>query len=231
MKSVFIALLSMCFLSLNAQISDSQLLNDFINSNDYSRFLDSSKFKNNGTFNLGLSNVTYHQHPDIADKNVPVLNLNFTVNENRIIKIVGQIQAIKVKNGYSKLPSNGSYFMLYRDYRQFNLSGSVGTINVYDLNYDEYLVATASFSNGENSIETFPMTVPIAEKYGLQTYRLHPCDENANGNVTWGECFRCMVNACYSNPQCAGLCTFANQNGNQCTISIGISCIWLAIEY
>lgn len=233
MKKIFFLLFSLSSLGSNGQTEDSQLLQDFVNSVDYNRFMTNSQFSSNGNVNLLYSNVHHQEHPSIDGKIVPVLNVNFTQNLNGEIKIVGQIQAIKVREDYTRLPNMARYIMLYRDFRQYNHNTMTGTINVYDLNYDEYLVGIGNFTKGvADNFDTFPMPSITVERYDLGLERPHFCDGNQNGNVTWGECWRCMINACLGNSTCTALCMFGNHFGNQqCSLSVAISCTWIAIWY
>jgi hypothetical protein len=233
MKKIFFLLLVLISFNLYGQPGDLQLLQNFVNSEDYSQFIANSQFSTNGAVNLDSSNVSHQEHPSLDGKVVPVLNVSFTQTQNDLPKIVGQIQAIKVRDDYHSLPNSSRYLMVYKDFREYNHSTQTGQIKIYDLNYDEYLVIDAAFTNGStSSIETFPMPPVVIEKYGLDPNRgTHPCDANQNGNVTFGECWRCMVNACFSNPECNFRCFAANHFGQQCSMAIAISCTWIAIWY
>jgi|SRR5688572_6632377 len=141
---------------------------------------------------------------------------------------LGQIEAIKASQS-ANLPRDGEYHMLFRDYSNYDLVNEDGQIDIYDLNYDEYLIAEATITNASvSNLDLYEMPEPIAT---LREVTTHFCDLNSNGNVTYGECVRCMLNSCYQNEECAALCSIANAINRSCTGSISISCSILAIFY
>lgn len=232
MKKVFIAFLTFFTFAANAQTPEDDLLQEFINSTDFSWFLANSQFADNGEIGLGESFV-YYENTVVngTETNVPFLNLNFFQVQNGQKKLVGQIQAIKVKNDYHGLPRDSRYLMLYRNFIQYDFLSQSGVIRIYDLNYEEYLVSEASISNEVvQNVVAHPMPEDIATRNGLIAGP-HPCDANGNGNVTIGECYNCMMGACMSDPECSVLCVFANMFGRKCTLSILTSCAIISVIY
>ena len=232
MKKIFIAFFAVITITAKAQTQEDELLQEFINSTDFSWFLTNSQFSSNGEIGLNESFVYYERTVvNGTETNVPFLNINFFQLQNGQKKIVGQIQAIKVRNDYHGLPRDSRYLMLYRNFLDYNHLTQSGVIKIYDLNYEEYLVSVASISSGvvDNVVSN---TIPedIATRNGLISGR-HYCDTNGNGNVTLGECYNCMMTACMSNPECQALCVIANMFIRRCTISILTSCAIISVIY
>lgn len=223
-------MLSVLSLCGSAQTSDNVLLQDFLESPDYAAIINSSSFGKTGTADIKQSFVVWAiAGSGEIQKQVPVIYLQFTVISNGKKKLQGQIQAIKVKEGYSGLPRNGKYLMLYKDLRQFNAEEGTGNIRVYDLNYDEYLVGEAVLGNGTLS-QYIPYPVPdqVAAKYNLAGRQPMPCT-SIGGTTTFGECFSCMMGSCVLNPDCRALCLLAGSLQWQCTRSIQLYCAMIAM--
>lgn len=67
-----------------------------------------------------------------------------------------------------------------------------------------------------------------------------PCDYSGNGDLSFSECYRCFNSACQTNSDCYTLCygigdaigwVASRPHIPYCQTSIGISCIWLSLEY
>ncbi|MBI3138917.1 MAG: hypothetical protein HYZ15_10060 [Sphingobacteriales bacterium] len=233
MKKLLFFFLILMSVSGRAQTEEETLLQEFLHSPDYAGFIAGSQFAGSGTLDMQKSFVDYRigVYNEI-EKRLPVLCLQFVGVQNGKKVIVGQIEAIKVREDYTGLPKNGRYLMLYKNYLQYNTGTSTGTIRVYDLNYDEYLVGEAAVTNGTvNNYTPYPMPDNIAAKYNLTGRAPHPCDTNHNGNVTYGECFSCMLRSCMSDPECRFLCFLANLYRSSCFNSMRVSCAILAIIY
>ncbi|MBE2231068.1 MAG: hypothetical protein IAE96_10520 [Chitinophagaceae bacterium] len=215
-----------------AQPDEQSLIREFLASADFNRFRISSPFGRAGDPD------PLHQYVKMTStiENevqgwVPVVHIGLTGLVNGRKKLVGEIQAVKVKESYTKLPQNGTYLLLYRDLTRYDLTTDNGEVRVYDLNYDSYLVGDALVKNGKVVTDhTYPMPPEVAGKYQLVS-RAHPCDANQNGNITFGECWRCFFNACKSDPECELLCKLINKRNMHCTLSIGISCAIIAAVY
>ncbi len=233
MKNLLFLLLSCLTVSGRAQTGDDALLQEFINSPDYAAFIAGSSYGQLGTPDLKQSFVGYSSVVSgEIEKQVPVLYIQFAGVYNGKKKVVGQLQAIKVREDYSGLPRNGRYLMLFKDLRQFNADNSSGTIRVYDLNYDEYLSGEAVVNNWTvNNYTPFPVPDQVSAKYNLTGRAAHPCDANGNGNVTFGECFSCMMGACMRDTECRTLCLIANLFQWRCTMAMRLSCRIIAIIY
>jgi hypothetical protein len=128
--------------------------------------------------------------------------------------------------------------MLYRDLSGYDDNTKTGTIKVHDLNYDDYLAVEASVIEEKVvSLTTYPMPEYISRKYNITTDTKtedagkHFCDKNHNGNVSFGECFSCLMDVCKADPDCNALCFLANMHKGACTTSMLISCAIIALIY
>jgi hypothetical protein len=230
MKFLFSLMLSVLSLCGSAQTSDNTLLQEFLESPDYAAIINNSPFGKTGTADLKQSFVVWATAGSgEIQKQVPLIYLQFTGLINGKKKLLGQIHAIKVKEGYNGLPRNGKYLMLYKDLRQFNAEEGTGSIRVYDLNYDEYLVGEAVLGNGTLSQYTpYPVPEQVAAKYNLAGRQSLPCT-SVGGTTTFGECFSCMIGSCVLNPDCRALCLLAGSLQWQCTRSIQLYCAMIAM--
>src|SRR6185436_3077394 len=145
------------------------------------------------------------QYEDVQGTQVPILNITLIGAGGRTI---GQVSAIKVRSTYRQLPRNARYLLLYRDYADFDESTQKGIIRIYDLNYDGFLALEAEL-DGENitKLDTYSMPASIIAKYnfggyGKQAPEHHYCDKNENGDVSWAECFNCLVESCNARLAC-----------------------------
>lgn len=144
---------------------------------------------------------------------------------------IGRILAIK-KTSSRFLPEGHDYAVAYGDFTEVD-NNENGVLKVYDLNWGNYLAASFTLAEGQVS-EWSANHIPdnIREMYGRPvSSSSHFCDANHNGDVSWGECFVCLHNACQQDPECKKLCDFADKYGNpkgQCHISMAASCVWIA---
>jgi len=230
MKNVFFVMLSVLSLGGYAQTGDKALLREFLESPDLAAVINHSVIGKTGAPDLNQSFVGLATASNgEVQREIPVIYLQFTAVLNGKERRIGQIQAIKVRDGYTGLPRNGRYLMLYKDLRQFNEEEGTGTIGIYDLNYDEYLAGEAVFSNGTLA-QYRPHAIPanVTEKYNLESRVALPCT-GTGGTTTFGECFSCMMGACVLNPDCRALCLVAGSVQWQCTRVIQFYCALIAM--
>ncbi len=211
---------------------DLTLLTNFTSSPDFAWFQANSSFAGNGQLNLARSYVDYQ---DYEGTQIPNLFLNFTEIQNGNEKIVGQIHAIKVRNDYNHLPKNARYLQLYRDLRAFDETTNSGQIKMYDLNYDEYLVADGMMADGEvTQLQDFRMPEEVAEKYNYYTQptgelRPGPCETLQNSpNVSFGECMNCLFATCMEDLQCRLSCMLHHI---RCNIIFNATCLIFSLIY
>ena len=86
--------------------------------------------------------------------------------------------------------------------------------------------------SGQREVIASSSTPPTTEPpIILPTPERHLCDLNKDGNVSWAECFRCMIDACMTNTECAVQCIIYNIISNRCTQAIDAACVILSIWY
>lgn len=228
---------------------DDLLISQFVNSSEYNRVINLY----NGTLgqrDVEKSNVTY------IDDNLAKPVINIVLSSNNTVK--GVLKAIPVPERFDNvLPGNERYVMTLIDYRSYNAENLTGNIQVVDANYDNHVpldILVESSIITSVSVNDLPEGIlqkysgllkkrdlgnPIYDNPENQIEGRHHCDLNGNGNVTWSECFTCMVRACSSNQQCAVLCGITNVVGSYvgsggagaCTVSMAASCVYLSIVY
>lgn len=94
--------------------------------------------------------------------------------------------------------------------------------------------------SSKNDIENVQSSKKIALTGGTEKNSLKKvlCDGNHNGDLSFSECYACMNGSCASNSDCYTLCyglgdvvMWVASGVPYCQTSIGISCIYLSIEY
>lgn len=217
-------------------------------------FLVSPDFRNNNFLDFNMvdyekSKVTY-VNDDISK---PVINIVFSHNN----KVIGSIEAIKNVSGRIKLPNNGTYFMFYHNYEQFDFEKLSGAIKLFDLNYDNHFFGYGEIVTGKLDINFYnPLPTGILQKYAdiisfnLSNYKslgdtntkfeANPCDGNSDGNISFSECYKCFNNACSTDETCFVLCFLIGDVVGMsvspakiplCQTSIAASCIYISIAY
>jgi hypothetical protein len=195
---------------------EDQLIKEFIESQDFQM----NDFLSCKSIDYSKSNVYYVNE----DTQKPVINIIFSEND----QIIGTVEAIKNISAEIKLPNRGQYFMLYRDFQHFNLNELTGSIDLYDLNYDNHNMGIGEIAKGyliKSSLK--PMSSIITLKYEeiisnnssylkskkdeislnqISKSESVLCDLNENGNVSFSECYKCFNSACGSNETCVVMC-------------------------
>lgn len=227
MKFYFFVLLSVLSMSARAQTGDNALLQEFLSSADYAYVINQSAFGKTGTPDLKQSYVGLATAGE-WQKQVPVIYLHFSDMYNGKKKIVGQLQAIRVRDDYNSLPRNARYLLLFKDLREYDDETTTGTVRIYDLNYDEYLAGKAVFTAGALSSYT-PFAVPdqVSARYSLGARSAAPCTRA----LTAGECFSCMMASCAANPACTALCMATGSMAANCRLSVMALCALISIVY
>lgn len=225
MKFYFFVLLSMMSMSARAQTDNDVLLKEFLSSADYAYVINTSAFAKIGTPDLKQSYVGLATTGELQ-KQLPVIYLQFSGLYNGKKKMVGQLQAIRVRDDFNGLPRNARYLLLYKDLREYDDETATGTVRVYDLNYDEYLAGKAVFNAGTLSNYT-PFSVPdqVSARYSLGARSAAPC----TSALTAGECFSCMMASCASNAACSTLCLATGSMSANCRLTIMALCTLISI--
>ena len=118
------------------------------------------------------------------------------------------------------LPNNDRYAMQLTDYRKYDPENQRGEIRALDINYDGYASALFAVEKGEIiRFDVWDMPEEIRKKYSevqpvqhdftgdiAPEYKKHICDRNGNGNVSYGECMKCMKELCADVSQCQAKC-------------------------
>ncbi|MEC5395139.1 hypothetical protein [Bergeyella sp. RCAD1439] len=118
-------------------------------------------------------------------------------------KVVARIEVIDLKDT-KFLPNNDKYAMNLADLSNFNEKTLTGSVKMYDLNYDNYLHTEINIE--QNKIKDFNsrgISNQITEKYkssrnpnkSRNLTSRHLCDGNGNGDVSFGECYKCLKDA------------------------------------
>lgn len=117
----------------------------------------------------------------------------------------------------------------YRDYSKYNLSTFTGNIIDWDLN-DNYLVGEIKFIH-KKMLSWYCATINKKNKtiIGLSTItnRAVLCDSNKDGDIGFGECYKCMKDACNSNGECMAICDLL-YFGAACSGTIAAACLYIA---
>ena len=230
--------LAFCFNAFTQNKVDN-LIGVFLNSSEYGRVIGS--FDDIGEVDFEKSTVIYIDN----DQNKPEINIFF--KKNRVVSAV--IKSIPLKSSLSNiLPGNEKYVMCLIDYKGYHSDTKTGEIKIIDLNYDNHIFGNIYLNNSE-LVNLVVTDIPenILSKYsgllkkkemGAGIAATHFCDLNQNGNVTFSECFTCMLRSCFNNQRCATLCGLTNLGGgiigsvtSTCTASMAASCVYIAIMY
>lgn len=140
-------------------------------------------------------------------------------------KLLGVIHFAKVNTELFSTVNGSPYVVAWRDYRNViqEKESLNGIVHIYDLNYDGLEFQRVEI--GESRILDWVDTDIEKEM------KIHPCDENANGNVGFRECYRCMRKACQGDPECDFLCDMINLRFKLCKVSMKLACIYIAAKY
>jgi len=228
----------------STDLSNNLLIKAFISSPDF-KSLDVEYL---GKINTKLSKVTYIEN----DMNKPVLNILF-IKDN---KITGVIEAIKNPSKNILLPNNEVYYMLLRDFTNFNTETKSGEIKLIDLNYDNHIFNAIEYKNSNTVKATYnelPNTIKAKyiaiakhnKKYQTTesdqsaiALQAVPCDENNNGNLGFSECYACFNRACGGDSFCYTMCYGIGDVAGwlitkvpHCQLSIAGACIYLSARY
>ncbi len=209
---------------------DLGLITEFENSSDFTflmhnPLLDKYELKEDGAF---------VKRDD--QQNKPIIFVPLRVKTTKLL--AGYFEATRAIPAYQRIPNRGRYFVIWRDYSQFSFESKTGTIDYYDANYDFYLSGNVAMTpTGIRSWITYDMPDDIRKKYGFgdpggtdqtEPDRTHPCDLDKNGDVSFGECYKCMRDACYADPECMTICDFL---GPICRGQIRVACAIIALFY
>lgn len=225
-----------------ANRSKPDIVKDFFASDTYKRI--HNKLNDIGVIDRDDFAVFYNNE----NQNEPIFS--FKVVKNGLLKARLNIIPLPNELGYNipnpqnktVLPNDDRYIM---SLLEFNLVDQQnGEIKFYDYNYG-YLVGIRSFVNDQqisSKVLEKPKEIIEAFKDKLFTIKeINPtidsnpqnyvlCDENRDGNVGFGECYRCFTNACSSDPTCNNQCYIISYlTPYNCGVSIGAACAFISL--
>lgn len=244
MKKIVLGLtffLAVCSSYAQKDLFEQSAIEEFVQSADFARARNCIKIPGYDIASLAIINSYVKYAND--DKTAPVLYVQVGAGRPGSSRLIGEFQVAKVSPNYRAVPNNGRYLILFRDYSAYDVTTSTGVIKYYDLNYDCYLAGVINVQRGivlEWNANSMPEEIMI--KYNFNDYNnapdkgTHYCDGNKDGDISFGECYRCMVKTCEADPVCRDMCDLINKNGlpvmkAQCRFSMGAACIYLSIKY
>lgn len=229
-------------LAANRQKTDA--VKEFFQSDTYKRIKD--QLKDYGTIDKDdYFTMNYEDDPQKPLFSFSIVKSGKLVARLNVIPLPEGL-GYNVPNPQNKtvLPFNDRYLLLLMDFT--NVTGESGEIKFYDLNYG-YLAGVKRFQNGaEVFSQAYETPQAIVDQYkdilftlgevnpnvgsNPQSYLI--CDENHDGNIGYGECWRCFTNACSGDPTCAQQCYIIGYlTPYNCGVSIGLACAYISIFY
>jgi hypothetical protein len=212
-----------CLLGMIGGFTQTFTLEDFRNSASYG-LLQSAALLQEKKINFERSAVV---EDEINGTRVRVLHLYV---EDASFNNVGRIVAIRNESN-KFLPNGHDFVMAYGDYSGVN-EECTGIFRIYDLNWDSYLAVELELENGlitRGQAEPIPAETRL--KYGVEA-KPKKCDENKNGDISFGECYNCMWNECQSDQRCKIPCDYLDKYGtptDKCKLTIAAACVWISI--
>jgi len=220
----------------------------FSSSASFNYFLSHSRLATTGTPDLNNIKVDYKM-TDLGEKYTVISIAFYDSHQN----LTGVLEGIKLNSSGIKMPNNLDYLMIFRDFRGLNTGDGKGTIELFDISFDDFNFASAVVEDKKLvSYQTRDLPSEIANKYASalagnstiaeqylnQTGR-HLCDLNGNNNVGFFECYKCMNNACAGESQCFFMCYFVGDAlgwvitgwGPLCQYSIAGACVIISAVY
>lgn len=245
MKKLVIPLFAIISVQAKAQ---GNLIQEFLNSSDYSHYVSPFISQNfsNLTVNLHRSTVNYM----VNSPTTPIITIAYS-NSSGSIKV--SVEALKLTNDTISTPNNSPYLIQLRDFSNIDSINGNCTLSLYDLSYDGYKFAEITITNWVvSSTALFDMPKEIEETYSSvissnaeyvrkkMNEQQAQCDYNHNGNLSFGECYKCFNSACQGNPNCNAVCylfgdvigwVYSPGHIPYCQFSIGLACIYLSLTY
>lgn len=182
-----------------------------------SSFLLDSLLYQNYTVNLPSSKIVYINN----DTGNPI---NYIAIE-RDQKIIGFVIGIsKIINKNKKVIAG------YRDYSNYNYSTFTGRIIDWDLN-ESYMVGDLIVE--QKKVKSWIIAPDIENKnrsiigLSIRSNRASYCDSNKDGDIGFGECYKCMKDACNTNGECMAICDLL-YFGAACSGTIAAACLYIA---
>lgn len=206
--------------------------------NNFGNFLNSETFSRHESYfnQLGDMNLDEIQYQQIIIDNisydlfiVPILKNGF---------LMGKLEVLDLKDT-PFLPNNDKYALNYADLSKYDLTSDTGKIDLYDLNFDNYLHTKIEVLNGFYvSYNGAGLSQGLKEKYAsianpnkTENLRVRnvSCDGNGNGDVTFSECYKCFSVAIQMNSTSTAICEAYHAAGlpwwGSCMSSTAAACV------
>ncbi|WP_185286790.1 hypothetical protein [Chryseobacterium indologenes] len=210
----------------------------YINSKDpaFDNFLSSQTYQNhkdyiNGLGQMDLNSILYKQY-EVDGK---VYDF-FVVSLSRNGKLEGKLEILDLKET-PFLPNKDKYALNYADLSSYDMDRQTGSIKLYDLNYENFMHTKMDIDKGYyTNVEGDGLSDELREKYAYlanpaksaNLTSRHLCDSNGNGNISFGECYSCIVRAIKQNSTSTAICHSYEAMGlpwwGSCGASVTVSC-------
>jgi hypothetical protein len=199
-------------------------IDEFLASSEFNRVINDQQWSRLGTVNRSLC------YANTISEDQRAVTVNIVIENGRDHKVTAVIEAVKAPDGKHLLPNNERYAMALRNYKDFDFVNASGIIEYYDLNYKNHHGGTITVSKSVVvSWVTYDIPSEILNQDSEVIKKVHYCDKNQNGNVTWTECYQCMKKSCESNAGCDSLCDLINLIHSYCTGTIAASCVFISM--
>lgn len=198
-----------------------------------------------------LSSETFIRHADfISDRGEMDLNTvqyqTVSIDGNSydfyivsILKnnsLAGKLEILDLKDT-EFLPNGDKYALNYADLSDYNMEDLTGSIELYDLNYDNFLHTNMKTQKGcYTEVEGNGLSQELKNKYSYlanpnkinNLASRHLCDSNGNGNISFGECYGCITRAIKANSTSTAICDVYGAMGmpwwGSCGASTAVAC-------
>lgn len=214
------------------QTIEQKYLAEFIESDEFTQILASSSFLRKEDIDESQHGIIYHG----GDQQKRIVSVSFKRNG----QVYASLRGARVAD--AKIPAIGRKFLtlLLKYDDGFDMKSLSGSFEIIDT--DNRNISVGRYKTGQGKIledqsgkreviassSTPPTTEPPII---LPTPERHLCDLNKDGNVSWAECYKCMIDACFSNAECAVQCFLYNVIYQRCTQAIDAACVIISIWY
>lgn len=195
-------------------------------------FKQSNAYKRHKIFiNLnGVANFEKSTFSLIDYENVKIEYLQVPIVKNGVQ--IAKLEIVKMPNS-KYLPNNDEYALNYIDTSKLNVNTQSGIVKMYDLNYDNSLHTTINLNRGNLDVISVGISKEVSEKYAKfrkpnkskSIAARHLCDGNGNGDISFGECYKCFQDAIDANGTSQAICDWT---GPACKLSTTAACIYIS---
>lgn len=207
MRKQFLFLMVSFMLIMQSCSNDEQLNQNVNSTNVISKFKTQNQNEIDNLKEYLETNQIFNQYASVDDllfEHVDV-NKEDSINVYSIIAVKnnvvdGVLLAFRIpENILESFPNGDKYALLYHKLVDFDLYETTGLVHSYDLNYNKKFMIRTFDKNEFVSMESFPiLNITNSTPSNIE----YDCNGGADGNVSWGECYRCLRGACDSDPSC-----------------------------